>query len=212
MATQLPNASLPIHVMRALLKLAPKDQSRPHLCGVNFDFACRVAAVTNGHYALLHKFESLNPVGCGTISRNTLEQVLKGVSKREYVDIYLSDRTFTIKAGSNTVTTVSQDYFPVVMRIVPSAVSLKRAQFDSHYLAQLQEALQAIHATDDYPIVASNGDTAGLMFLPKEKNTLAVLMPLRVEHDKMREWSKDAIASIKGYSDETDTESATIAA
>jgi DNA polymerase III sliding clamp (beta) subunit (PCNA family) len=194
-----PNVTLPVYALRALLKLAPKGDFRPHYSGVHFDFANGRAAVTNGHYVLIHKFESANPVGSGMIPRASLEEALKGAGRRDRVEIYLSYATFTIECGTQTITVSSLSSFPDVMKTVPVRVTLKPAQFDSEYLAALQDALQTLSASDKFPVLARNGDgRAALLFIPNETQTLALIMPIRVENNDVAQWSEAALAAIKG--------------
>ena len=190
------HTTITVKQARALVLVAPKDNTRGYLNGALFDFANYRAVATDGHCLLAINLE---PVSAGAeksdiqaiVPRDALAEISKGGKVDGTIAISADADTFRLvrlnePARPNLTGKLLDGRYPDYTRVMPRKVSGELAQFGAQLMARIDKALLLALDLDKgnaLSTVGHNGEKAGApVFVHGYSNkAIGICMPARCE-------------------------------
>lgn len=211
---------IPIHIVKGLLKVAPKEDVRTYLISIHVDPAAHRAEATDGSCALVIRDERIAieanesetvPAKPVTIPRGVFEQALKGISKRDLDGAFHvsvtgegeDSRVAITRADGATFRDSLHANFPSIERAAPAELGGAPAAMDYRLVARVVEAMRVAYAGRLLvPQLTFSAGACGPAVLtdPVAPGAFGLVMPYRAP---LREGA-EVEAAIKAIYDPTD--------
>ncbi len=166
--------------IRALLEVAPKDDSRFYLNGACLDADRGLVVATDGHILLAIRVH-IEGTGQAILDRDTLDKARrafgrKGGSARIEIDgqvcwVHVNGEPFPGQLIDGT--------YPDYAQVVPTEPSGELAQFNGALLGRLSKAFERLGGVEGLIEVAHNGTRAALVAHYSVPEAIACVMPFR---------------------------------
>lgn len=196
--------SVSANVLKGLLKVASKFDTRFYLNGIYFDVPNGRLVTTDGNALLIVKHKFAEMVSPFIMPRELIERALKLASAKA-PDLIVSVtqegarlRLLELSGVKGVSEALEIDAkYPDYARVVPLKLNGKSAAYNPEVLARVQNSIGLVRDTDQKAInaieVVTNGDGPALV-ASKDPNILAVVMPWNI---KAEGWALAALASFQ---------------